>query len=104
METFGDAVTGDSNGVILSLELSPGSRKARFFSGYDPWRRALRCAVTSPPHGGRANRELIESLAESLGVPAASVRIISGAAERRKQVEVRGISREAVLDRLGELL
>jgi uncharacterized protein YggU (UPF0235/DUF167 family) len=46
----------------------------------------------------------VESLAGSLGVPAASIRIISGAADRRKQVRVGGITRQAVLDRLGKLL
>jgi uncharacterized protein (TIGR00251 family) len=97
MESFGDAVTEVSGGVILALEVSPGSGKDRFLTGYDPWRRSIRCAVRSPPSGGRANREVAESLAGALGIRAASVRIVSGATQSRKRVRVEGISREEVL-------
>ena len=104
MGTFADAVTGDGTGVILSLEVSPGSGKAAFFSGYDPWRRSLRCAVRSPAEKGRANREVVESLAGALGVEAASVRIVSGATRSRKRVRVEGIARSDVLRILEGLL
>jgi uncharacterized protein (TIGR00251 family) len=104
METFGDAVTDDGTGVVLALEISPASGRADLFTGYDPWRRSLRCAVGSPPSRGRANRELMGFLAEALGVPVASIRIISGASQARKRVRIRGITKKAVLDRLGELL
>jgi uncharacterized protein (TIGR00251 family) len=104
MEPFAEAVAGDEKGVVLSLEVSPASGKAGFFTGYDPWRKSIRCAVRSPPSRGKANREVIGEVAEALGVPAASVRILSGAAHPRKQVRVEGIAREAVLERLGSFL
>lgn len=104
MEPFGDAVTGDEHGVILTLDVIPGSGKAGFFTGYDPWRRSIRCAVRSPPHRGRANREVIESIARALEIPAASVRIISGATRSRKRVKAEGIAREDVLLRLVRFL
>jgi len=104
MEPFGDAVTGDEDGVVLALEVSPASGKAGFFTGYDPWRKAIRCAVRSPPERGKANREVIESLAAALGIPVSSVRIISGATHSRKRVRLGGITREAALQILGRLL
>jgi len=100
MESLEDAVTEDGTGVILAIDVSPASGKAGFFTGYDPWRRSIRCAVRSPPSRGRANREIIESLALAMGIPAASVRIISGATQSRKRVRLEGITREAVLKRL----
>ena len=90
--------------MILALEVSPAGGKAGFFTGYDPWRRSIRCAVRSPPSRGKANREVMESLAEYLGVPAGSVHIISGTTQSRKRVRVKGLSREAVLVRLGRIL
>jgi uncharacterized protein (TIGR00251 family) len=104
MESFADAVTGDATGVILALEVSPASGKTGFLTGYDPWRKSIRCAVGSPPRKGKANREVIESLAGALGVPAASVQILSGDAQPRKRVRVEGITREAVLRALGRFL
>jgi uncharacterized protein len=104
MESFGDAVTGDGDGVVLALEVSPASGKTGFITGYDPWRKSIRCAVRSPAERGKANREVIESLAGVLGVPAASVRIVSGATQTRKRVKVGGITRAAVLQALGRFL
>ena len=104
MESFADAVTGDGDGVILALEVSPASGKPGFFTGYDPWRKAIRCAVRSPPEKGRANREVMESLARELGVPVSSVEILSGATQPRKKVRVGSITRAAVLQSLDRLI
>jgi uncharacterized protein (TIGR00251 family) len=104
MESFGDAVTDDGDGVILALEVSPASGKAGFLTGYDPWRKAIRCAVRSPPQKGKANREVMESLARVLGVPVPSVEILSGATQSRKRVRVRGMTKGAVLQALGPSL
>ncbi len=51
----------------------------------------LKVWVTSPASGGRANRELIEVLAEHFGVPKSMVRILRGKSSRRKLVEVQNI-------------
>jgi hypothetical protein len=104
MESFGDAVTGDGDGVILALEVSPGSGKTGFITGYDPWRKSIRCAVRSPPERGKANREVIDFLATALGVTVSSVSILSGATQPRKRVRVGGIPRAAVLQALRRFL
>jgi uncharacterized protein len=103
MEPFADAVTGDEHGVILALDVSPASGKAGFITGYDPWRRSIRCAVRSPPERGKANREVAESLASAFGVPVSSVQLLSGAAQSRKRIRIQGITKEAVLRVLGQL-
>lgn len=97
MTSFGDAITESVTGVILALEVSASSERVGFFTGYDPWRRSIRCAVRSPPSRGKANREVIESIARALGISAASVQIISGATQSRKRVRAEGITREEVL-------
>jgi hypothetical protein len=103
MEPFAGAVTEDATGAILALEVTP-SRGRAGLSGYDPWRRSLRCTVRSPPTQGRANREVVEVLAQAFGIPAGSVQIISGATKSRKRVKVEGMTREAVLERLGRIV
>jgi uncharacterized protein (TIGR00251 family) len=104
MNPFGDAITESGTGVILAIEVSPSSGREKFISGYDPWRRSLRCSVKSPPVHGRANREVIESLGRILGVPAASVQVISGATQSRKRLRIEGITRQEVLERFGQFL
>jgi len=101
MTSFGDAITESGTGVILALEVSPASGREEFISGYDPWRKSLRCAVKSPPVHGRANREVVESLGRILAVPSASVQVVSGATRSRKRVRIEGLTREEVLGRLG---
>ncbi|HXW99403.1 MAG TPA: DUF167 domain-containing protein [Methanomicrobiales archaeon] len=104
MDSFGDAVTAAGSGVIVSLDVSPGRSGAEFIVGYDPWRKAIRCSVGAPPVQGKANREVVESLAELLGVPTKSVQIVSGSSRSRKQVKLEGVSRDQVLERLGRFL
>ncbi len=104
MTSFGDAITESGSGVTLAIEVSPSSGREEFLSGYDPWRKSLRCSVKSPPVHGRANREIIESLGRILAVPSASVQVISGATQSRKRVRIEGITRREVLERLGPLL
>jgi len=48
----------------------------------------LKIAVAAPPEKGKANRALIEFLAEELGAPRSGVVIVSGAASRIKLVKI----------------
>jgi uncharacterized protein (TIGR00251 family) len=61
---------------------------------------ALKIRVAAPPEGGKANREILELLAERLGLPAASVTLVSGAASPAKVVELLGITAEQAWARL----
>ena len=63
--------------------------------------RALKVRVVAAPEKGRANQAVAKLLADALGVPAAAVRIVSGAASSRKIVEIDGLDRAALLGRFG---
>lgn len=52
---------------------------------------ALRVRVQAPPVDGAANAALVELLAESLGVPKRSVRVVAGESARLKVVDVEGV-------------
>jgi len=49
---------------------------------------ALKLRLTAPPVESRANEALVEFLANTLGVPKSSVRIVKGGSARRKTVLV----------------
>ena len=57
---------------------------------------ALKIRLTAPPVEGAANDALVALLADELGVPRRSIRIVSGETGRNKLVEVDGIAAEAV--------
>jgi uncharacterized protein YggU (UPF0235/DUF167 family) len=59
----------------------------------------LRAHVAAPAVGGAANQSLLRLLADELGVPRRSVRLVAGAAGRQKLVVVEGIDAEALIAR-----
>ncbi len=59
--------------------------------------------LNSAPEKGKANRELIEFIADVLGVPAAAVAIIKGQGVRHKVVRVETSSAHAIAAKLVEL-
>jgi len=60
---------------------------------------ALRAHVAAPAVGGAANQSLLHLLAQELGVPRRSVRLVAGAAGRQKLVVVDGVDPEALVAR-----
>jgi len=61
---------------------------------------ALLVRLTAPPVEGAANGELVEVLAEALGVPRRSVSIVGGERARQKRVRVAGIDAASAASRL----
>jgi len=60
---------------------------------------ALRVRVDAPPVEGAANQALVRVLAAELGVARRSVRLVAGAAGRRKLVVVEGLQADEVVAR-----
>lgn len=61
---------------------------------------AVHIRLTAPPVENAANEALVELLAARLGVAKRQVRVVAGAASRRKVIEIDGISAEAALSML----
>jgi uncharacterized protein (TIGR00251 family) len=57
---------------------------------------ALKIRLTAPPVDNAANAALVDFIAARVGVPKASVRVVSGATSRRKVIEIGGVALEAV--------
>jgi uncharacterized protein (TIGR00251 family) len=57
---------------------------------------AIRIRLAAPPVDGAANAELIQFLAERLGVPRGGVAIVRGLTGRRKTVAVDGLTADHV--------
>ncbi len=71
--------------MILTVRVTPSASRnelASFAGG------VLRIRLTAAPEGGKANRALIDFLAEIFSLPKSTMSIVGGATSKRKRVEV----------------
>ncbi|MCK9297481.1 YggU family protein [Methanoculleus sp. YWC-01] len=97
MEPYADAVVENSHGVIIALDVTAGAKRPSFPAGYNEWRKSVRCQVAAPAVGGKANRAIINLLAETFNVPRADVSIVAGHTSSSKTVAIAGLSKSSVL-------
>ena len=73
----------------LTVKVHPRARRTALTGRLgDAWKLDL----AAPPVDGKANEECIRFFAEWAGVPRARVRIVQGAASRRKVIEIDGVT------------
>jgi uncharacterized protein (TIGR00251 family) len=90
----------DGVSVAISVRLKPraGRRAVRVCGRLD-----LEVSVTSPPVDNRANEQLVEFLADVLGVGKTSLSIIKGGHSRNKVIKVSGMTEADVERALGKI-
>lgn len=71
--------------MILNVRVKPRSKKAGYEFASDG---ALVLKIHEPPVDGRANKAVIEQIAEIYGIAKSAVRITSGESARTKRVEI----------------
>ena len=90
-------ITSSSDGVFIDIRVIPRSGKA----GVAGTRQdAILVRLNSAPVDGAANSELIELIADALGVARRSVEIVSGHRSRSKRVRIAGVTSADVADKL----
>ncbi len=100
MESYADAVVEAAHGVMIALDVTAGAKRSSFPAGYNEWRKSIRCQVAAPAVGGKANRAIIDLLAETFRIPRADVSIVAGHASSSKTVAIAGLSKSCVVARL----
>ena len=81
-----------TTGVSIALRVTPrgGRDGVDGVEQLSDGRSVLKVRVRAIADGGEANRAVLVLLAKSLGVPKASVSLLSGATSRLKQVAIEG--------------
>jgi len=92
------AVQKVEEGIIFTVKVSPGSSSPTRICGL--LGEMLKVNVAAAPEKGKANKCLIDFLAEQLGVKKNAVSIISGRTSPVKHVQVLGMSQETLLKKL----
>jgi uncharacterized protein YggU (UPF0235/DUF167 family) len=83
----------------LRLRVIPGSGKPGVVGRYgEGWK--LR--VAAPPERGKANEATLDLLADTLGLAATNLRLVSGHGSKDKTVEVSGLTTDEAEKRLAK--
>lgn len=86
-------LTPTNDGVLLAVRVVPRAARAGLAGIRE---EALLVRLNAAPVEGAANAELIEVLADVLGVPRRAVSIEAGERSRRKTLLIRGLSADEV--------
>lgn len=91
------AITQTAEGCILPVRAQPGARRNGIVGEQAG---ALKVAVTAPADQGKANKALVEVLAEAFGLKKSQVELIGGATSRSKKFLLREVEAHQVKERL----
>lgn len=86
-------------GVVLTIKAVPGSSRTCIAGNLGGMLKIKLAAVAEK---GKANKSLIDFLAETLGVRKNDVRILSGQTNPVKRVQISGVTAEQLISRLKE--
>jgi hypothetical protein len=70
----------------ITVKVKPNAHKNEIKRWFDE--TTCKIAVTAPPTGGQANKELVAYLADILDVPQRSINIVHGHGGRKKLLEI----------------
>ncbi|AKB17438.1 hypothetical protein MSWHS_0575 [Methanosarcina sp. WWM596] len=99
--SFEEAIKALDSGIIIDIEVTPGSRLLSVPSGYNEWRRRIEVKLTKNAQKGKANEQLIESLAELFGISSSDILINSGTTSSKKSLLIKGVSYQRAVLVLG---
>jgi uncharacterized protein (TIGR00251 family) len=92
-------ITASPSGIRFKIKVHPRGKENAITGVFGD---ALKVSITAPPADGKANKAIIEFLADFFAIPRSSVTIASGESGRIKVIRVSGISAAQVRDALDE--
>lgn len=99
------AVEACAEGARVRLRVRPGSARNAIVgrTALADGREVVVVAVSAPPEGGRANRAVVELLADEWRLPRRAITVVAGAAGRTKTVLIAGDRMADLVDRIARL-
>jgi len=97
------AIADDAQGAVITIHVTAGAKKSVCPAGYHEWRNAILCSVTAPAVGGKANRAVLEAMAEAFAISASRISIVGGLSSPQKRIRIAGCSRQEAIATLSPL-
>lgn len=94
---MGEMLTETAEGVVINVRAAPRSSRAGLDGTVGD---ALKVRIRSAPVDGKANKELIEVLADAFGLPKSAVGFKGGETSKTKRLLLRGATKDSILSRL----
>jgi uncharacterized protein (TIGR00251 family) len=86
-----------ANAVALHLKVVPNSSRTMLAGTLG---NALKLKIAQPPEDGKANKAVIQFLADTLEIPAANITLLAGHTNPQKTLQLTGITLEAAAAKL----
>lgn len=90
-----------SEGVLIAVRAHAGARRNELKGGNDG---AIRVSVTQAPEKGKANKAIVEYLAQQLGLRKSQLAVVAGETSPQKKVLAREIALEELRERIATAL
>jgi len=88
------------DGVIFDIFVTPMARDIVFPAGINSWRKCIEIKVCAAAKDDKANKEVIQIVADFFDKPLSDVYILSGRKNREKTILVKEASVDFVSDKL----
>lgn len=86
-------IMNNGNYFILDVKVTPHARQDKV----EGWKEGRLCVrLRQVPEKGKANRQLIEYLADELDIAPSRIEILSGETSRLKRLRIQGITEDAL--------
>lgn len=82
-------ITESKNGVVIQVHATPRASRNQIQGLHG---EAIKIRLQAPPVDGKANENLIDFIAETLGVPRHQITLLSGQTSRRKRLGIPGVN------------
>ena len=89
---------GAEKNTSFWFQIQPRSSRTEIVGFYGD---AIKIRLNAPPVDGKANRELVRFLSETIGIPKSSIRIVCGQSGRRKLLEMTGVDNSEAIEAMG---
>ena len=86
-----------SGALLLQLKVQPNASRSGWAGRHG---ERLKIRLQSPPQNGKANRELIRFLSETLGIAKSNLELLRGQTSRNKTLRIEGLSADRLLSLL----
>lgn len=88
-------------GIVLPVKAHAGGKRNGITGEHSG---ALKVSVTQAPEKGKANNAILEVIVDALGLKRGQIELMSGLTSSQKKFLIREITREALAQRLEDLL
>ncbi len=104
MGNIGKIVKKHQEGAIFDIFVTPAARNVIFPAGCNDWRSCIEISVKAKAEKDKANKEVIQTIADFFDKPLSDIYILSGRNNREKTVLIKGATVNFVSERLRDSL